>query len=713
MADNVPITAGRGPPSAADGCAGVWCPRVKLGDGTLDSTTPIPGDANWLRVSQGAALWPAGVILQNAATATGVGTAMDVRGYASALLVTNNASWTANVYAEASVDDVNWVALDFTALVQAAPDMLSAIINNGQTAFYRVMVAGYKSLRARITNYTSGSVTVTGYLGNTPSDYTNVWVRYMPTTSMNVIPTKSTTDVTASGTISAQNSNPNIGTPTANSTVALANGSFAGMATVSIQFTGTWNGNLQAQGTIDGTNWVNLSLITYQGGQISLIPGVVAGIYSCDLAGLYGFRISANSSGTGSSAFTLRASVASNLISLGVVGSIASPITLQSGLGYPIRFEDDASADGNPGMAILAVRHATPANTSGTDLDYELLQVNNGRLWVSGDNTGLVSTNNSSATPLGSGAVFTGTADDLTDYAAVTVYVFSNIVSATDGLSIQQSSDGTNWDHLDLYTVPASTGKSFHIQAVAKFVRVVYTNSGSAQGSFRLQTVLHKNAPRGSSVRPQDARPNDNDMEETLAYQMVFNGTTWDRVRGSVANGMAVDVTRLPAITKGTQGTTGVTTQDLKDAGRTSVRYYATNVAAGTTGTETIFTLTSSRGTAATTTGTSFTPASGKTFRIQYIVFTSRGNATAVAQVTTHSLRINTAGAAIVTSTPLVLQARTATPATSSAWDRVQIDIPDGYEIPGDGTLSFCVTANSVYVTSAPTWDVLIVGYEY
>lgn len=44
--------------------------------------------------------------------------------------------------------------------------------------------------------------------------------------------------------------------------------------------------------------------------------------------------------------------------------------------------EDVASADGDRGVKILAVRKATPANTSGTDGDYEFLQMSAGRLWV-------------------------------------------------------------------------------------------------------------------------------------------------------------------------------------------------------------------------------------------------------------------------------------------------------------------------------------------
>lgn len=44
--------------------------------------------------------------------------------------------------------------------------------------------------------------------------------------------------------------------------------------------------------------------------------------------------------------------------------------------------EDAASANGDAGTIALAVRKATPANTSGADGDYEALQINAGNLWT-------------------------------------------------------------------------------------------------------------------------------------------------------------------------------------------------------------------------------------------------------------------------------------------------------------------------------------------
>lgn len=152
----------------------------------------------------------------------------------------------------------------------------------------------------------------------------------------------------------------------------------------------------------------------------------------------------------------------------------------------------------------------------------------------------------------------------------------------------------------------------------------------------------------------------------------------------------------------------------IRHDSRTFVQFWALGVASGTTGTETAITLTKSAAAgAATTSGASLTVTSGKRFRLTSITFASRGNSTAVAQVTTFAIRVNTAGAT-TTSSNIWFSARTATPATALAWDRFSIVLDgDGMEVVGDGTLTFGVTANAVFVTSAPTWDVAITGYEY
>lgn len=125
---------------------------------------------------------------------------------------------------------------------------------------------------------------------------------------------------------------------------------------------------------------------------------------------------------------------------------------------------------------------------------------------------GVVDTNNSTSTPLGISGVFTGAATEILDYGIIFINVYSDIVSDVDGLKIQQSSDGTNWDHEDVFTVPAGTGKNYSINPFCKYVRIVYYNSGVAQTSFRLQTIL-KSAAKPSSHRIQDSISDDDDAE--------------------------------------------------------------------------------------------------------------------------------------------------------------------------------------------------------
>lgn len=64
-------------------------------------------------------------------------------------------------------------------------------------------------------------------------------------------------------------------------------------------------------------------------------------------------------------------------------GTFAVQATIAASATNIAKAEDAASADADVGVPAMAVRKATPANTSGTDGDYEMLQISAGRLWVS------------------------------------------------------------------------------------------------------------------------------------------------------------------------------------------------------------------------------------------------------------------------------------------------------------------------------------------
>lgn len=160
----------------------------------------------------------------------------------------------------------------------------------------------------------------------------------------------------------------------------------------------------------------------------------------------------------------------------------------------------------------------------------------NGNLFVSTGSGNTISVVNSTQVPLAANGVFTGTSEEITKYAEIRVSIISDQASATNGMQMQQSIDNVNWDNVDMYTIPAATGKTFGTGSAARYFRVVYTNGATIETSLRIQTTYHNNITKPSSVRSQDGRSNENDFEEVSAYNSIFNGVTWDRMQG--ANGI-------------------------------------------------------------------------------------------------------------------------------------------------------------------------------
>lgn len=106
-----------------------------------------------------------------------------------------------------------------------------------------------------------------------------------------------------------------------------------------------------------------------------------------------------------------------------------------------------------------------------------------------GSDRGHVSIGNSSTATLTGDAVFTGTAEIVSDHAGISVFAYSDVASAANGLSMQSSSDGTNWDSQLNVSVAAATREIHTLAVVSKYFRIVYTNGSAAQSEFRLQVI--------------------------------------------------------------------------------------------------------------------------------------------------------------------------------------------------------------------------------
>lgn len=128
---------------------------------------------------------------------------------------------------------------------------------------------------------------------------------------------------------------------------------------------------------------------------------------------------------------------------------------------------------------------------------------------------GHVSTDNSTDSELSGSGEFTGTWEEITNYGVIVISVTADVASATDGLMVQFSTDGTfaNLISDDVFTIAAGAKKTFSFQAAAKFYRVIYTNGGAGQNYFNLQTILKPYYVKPSSHRIQDAIVDDDDAE--------------------------------------------------------------------------------------------------------------------------------------------------------------------------------------------------------
>jgi hypothetical protein len=153
---------------------------------------------------------------------------------------------------------------------------------------------------------------------------------------------------------------------------------------------------------------------------------------------------------------------------------------------------------------------------------------------IAGDTTSLdgkivaniIDTNNSTSTPLGGGATFTGTGTDVSAYSAVTIQLYADVDSASDGMQFQFSTDNTNWDESNDFNmdISVSSARRFQFPVTAQYFRLVYTNGAGAQSSFRVQTILHNTNVLTSIHRIDTGLSNDRSV--TVTKSVIAGQTT-------------------------------------------------------------------------------------------------------------------------------------------------------------------------------------------
>jgi hypothetical protein len=210
---------------------------------------------------------------------------------------------------------------------------------------------------------------------------------------------------------------------------------------------------------------------------------------------------------------------------------------------------------------------------------------------------GTIDPNNTSTTPLAANAVFTGATTDCLGVVSISFSVSSDVISAVAGIKVQWSADGIHWStrgftQLTSTRVGQDQATDLNVHPHDRYFRIEYTNGATPQTFFRLQTILNNYTVTGDSkgvdqvpvsgddalltkavitgkntnndgtyidarVNPLgflavggietmvDAEVNPTDCVAVAAHNSLFNGTTWDRARGTIANGALVDVSRI------------------------------------------------------------------------------------------------------------------------------------------------------------------------
>ena len=283
-------------------------------------------------------------------------------------------------------------------------------------------------------------------------------------------------------------------------------------------------------------------------------------------------------------------------------------------------------------------------------------------------------------------------------------------------LTFEGSLDGVRWDPINAVSAstsaPQTTATANGLYRITpgalQQIRVNMTAFTSGSASIAMRASLGTGGIFANQILPIKIT----DGTNTAAIKAANTA--------AVAADQAIVVSLSPntpvalaALTKGTQGGTGVSTQDLKDAGRNLITHYML-IPVAATATDTLQSLTGTKG-GATVTATT-TPAvvtTGKTFRV------TRFSATYIATATTgHAiarLRFNTAGVAAVTS-PIaaVLDVGAGTPATANSAASEEASFVDGMEFAAGTGIGISVQGFAGAVAGATGLVIAsVTGFEY
>jgi hypothetical protein len=160
---------------------------------------------------------------------------------------------------------------------------------------------------------------------------------------------------------------------------------------------------------------------------------------------------------------------------------------------------------------------------------------------------GVVDSANSTTTPLGANATFTGTSTDMLSYMSVRISIFSDQDSASSGSFVQFSSDGTNWDTSFAFIALASVGITLPFSREARFFRLIYKNGAIAQSILRIQTIQQRATDQLSRSQLGNSVLQDSDVglltRSAIVGHTTAGGGAYINVKVNPSGAISVDAT--------------------------------------------------------------------------------------------------------------------------------------------------------------------------
>lgn len=161
----------------------------------------------------------------------------------------------------------------------------------------------------------------------------------------------------------------------------------------------------------------------------------------------------------------------------------------------------------------------------------------------------VVSTNNSTTTALGAGGTFTGTSEEVTQYASISVAFYIQPVTATGNVFVQFSNTAS-FPVVLSNTVTAVTsvnaaGFSLDVTTAAKYYRVLYQNDSTPQTALTVQTIFHPQARIAQATTRYAQTPTDySDMLNTRAmiWGKTIGGGIYEPIAGNGENSLVTAI---------------------------------------------------------------------------------------------------------------------------------------------------------------------------